>query len=172
MESEKVLATALEFEKKIRDLYRSGEAIVDDERGRSIFRELADEEQSHIDFLENSLILLKNGDTIDPDKITTTIPDIKALQGKVEGMKNRIPDKMLGDIKRVLSSALQLEIETTEFYKQAREKTTGDIRKVMEKFVEIEQRHTEVVRMELDYASNNGFWFDFMELSMEVGWKK
>jgi len=59
MESEKVLKTALEFEKKICEVYRTGESTVDDARGKSIFRELAADEQSHVDFLENSLELLK-----------------------------------------------------------------------------------------------------------------
>ena len=45
----------------------------------------------------------------------------------------------------------------------------GDIKKVLEKFIIIEQRHTDVVRFELDYASHNGFWLGFPEISMEVG---
>ena len=76
---------------------------------------------------------------------------------------------MLGDVKRVLNSALKLEIETTDYYQEAFEQTEGDIKEIMAKFVTIEQRHTEVVRFELDHASHNGFWLGFPEISMEVG---
>ena len=72
-------------------------------------------------------------------------------------------------VKRVLDSALKLEIETTEYYQKAFDSTVGDIKTVMGKFVVIEQRHTDLVRFELDHASHNGFWFGFPEISMEVG---
>ena len=169
MNSIEIFTQALEFEQKIRDLYRTAESIIDDERGKAIFRGLADDEQSHIDFLEAGLKTLESGGTIDMSRLTTTIPDMKVVQSKIEQMKARIPEKMLGDIKSVLSSALKMEVETTEFYQDAYEKTEGEIKKVMAKFVEIEQRHTDVVRIELDHASHNGFWFNFMELSMEEG---
>ncbi len=172
MESEKVLKTALEFEKKICEVYRSAESTVDDARGKSIFRELAADEQSHIDFLENSLELLKKGGKIDPDQLKTSIPDAESLRLRAEKMKTKVPERMLGDVKSVLNSALKMEIETSDFYRQAVDQTEGDIRRVMEKFLEIEERHTAVVRFELDYAARNGHWFDFMEQSMEAGWQE
>ena len=84
-------------------------------------------------------------------------------------MKITIPEQMLGDVKRVLSSALRLEEETTQYYEKAIESAEGDIKEVLAKFITIEQRHTEVVRFELDHASHNGFWLGFPEISMEVG---
>ena len=170
MESAAIFTQALGFEQEIRDLYRTAESMVDDERGKAIFRNLADDEQSHIDFLEAGLKTLEKNGTIDTSLLTTKIPDIKVMQSKIEQMKTRIPERMLGDIKSVLSSAFKMEVETTEFYKNAYDNTEGEIKKVMGKFVEIEQRHTDVVRIELDHASHNGFWFNFMELSMEEGW--
>ncbi len=169
MDSITTLKTALEYEKKIRDLYTTAISIIDDERGKTIFRTLADEEQSHIDFLEQSIEQLKNDEKLIYDQLTTSIPDTEFILKSIESMKIKIPEQMLGDIKQVLSSALKLEVETTEYYQQAFESTDGDIKTVMGKFVEIEQRHTDVVRFELDYASHNGFWLGFPEISMEVG---
>lgn len=167
MDSIAIFTQALEFEKKIRDLYISAESMVDDERGKAIFKGLAVDEQSHVDFLEAGLETLKNDGSLDPAGLTTTIPDVESNRGQIEKMKTRIPERMLGDIKMVLSSALQMEQQTTDFYRDAAQKTQGSVRSVMEKFVEIEQRHSDVVRIELDHASKNGFWFDFMEISME-----
>ncbi|MEE4239904.1 MAG: ferritin family protein [Desulfopila sp.] len=169
MDSIAIFTTALQFEKKIRDLYRSAESIVDDERGKKIFSSLADEEQSHIDFLEESLKTLEKNGTINPELLSTAVPDVTTLGDKIESMKSSIPERMLGDVKSVLNSALKMERETTEYYKDAFNRTEGEIQKVLGRFVEIEQRHTDVVRIELDHAARNGFWFDFMEISMEEG---
>lgn len=169
MDSIQIFKTALEYEKKIRDLYLSAVAIIDDERGKRIFQTLADEEQSHVDFLEYSLETLQQEGSISVKQFTTSIPAIDDISKNIEEMKITIPEQMLGDVKRVLNSALKLEIETTDYYQEAFDQTEGDIKEVMGKFVRIEQRHTDVVRFELDYASNNGFWLDFPEISMEVG---
>lgn len=169
MDSITVFKKALVFEEKIRDLYLSAIDIVDDERGKRIFKTLADEEQSHVDFLEHGVETLKNKGSISLKAFKTTIPDTEDLLRNIESMKITIPEQMLGDVKSVLSSALKLEIETTEYYQRAFDSAEGDIKEVLERFVIIEQRHTDVVRFELDYASGNGFWLGFPEISMEVG---
>ena len=169
MKSTTIFITALEYEKKIRDLYITAISIIDDERGKAIFKKLADEEQTHIDFLEQSIDTLKSNGNIAYEHLKTSIPDTDVIQKNIASMKIKIPEKMLGDLKRVLSSALKLEIETTEHYQEAYDSTEGDIKEIMGNFVEIEQRHSDVVRFELDYASHNGFWLGFPEISMEVG---
>ncbi len=167
MDSAEIFITALDYEEKIRDLYLSAVDIVDDDRGKALFQGLADDEQSHIDFLKYSLETLKGEGTIEIDKLATPIPSQENILSNIESMKAKIPEKMLGDVKRVLTSALQLELETSAYYLDASKKTEGSIRKILEKFVEIEDRHAEVVQVELDYASKSGHWFNFMEISME-----
>ena len=168
MDSAEIFITALDYEEKVRDLYLSAVDIVDDDRGKALFQGLADDEQSHIDFLKYSLETLKNEGTIEIDKLATPIPSKESILSNIESMKAKIPEKMLGDVKRVLTSALQLELETSAYYLDASKKTEGSIRKILEKFVEIEDRHVAVVQIELDYASNSGHWFNFMEISMEL----
>jgi len=168
MESAEIFLAALKYEEKIRDLYYSAVDIVDDERGKALFKALADDEQSHIDFLHYSLDTLKSGGEIAVDKLTTPIPSQEQMNVDIDKMKAKIPDKMLGDVKRVLNSALQMEIETSKYYKDASEKAEGKIKEILEKFVEIEDRHVNVVQIELDHASKSGHWFNFMEVSMET----
>jgi len=170
MDSISIFTTAVEFEKKIRDLYLEAVSMIDDKRGQAIFQTLADEEQSHIAFLEYSIDTLQKNKKISPDQLKTTIPDNEAIKKNIAAMKSRIPEHMLGDIKKVLSSALKMEIDTTEYYRKAFNATEGDIQAVLGKFVEIEQRHTDVVQFELDYATQSGFWFDLSEKDMEEGW--
>lgn len=167
MNSIEIFTTALQYEEKIRDMYRSADSIIDDERGKAIFRALADDEQSHVDFLLYSLAQLKANGTIEADKLTTAIPSLELIESSIEKMKAKIPERMLGDLKRVLNSALLLEQETSAFYRDAAGKTEGEISKIFEKFLEIEERHVDVVQIELDHASHNGVWFNFMEIDLE-----
>lgn len=168
MNSIEIFTTALQYEEKIRDLYRSADSIIDDQRGKAIFRALADDEQSHVDFLQYSLQQLHAEKTIDTARLKTQIPDQQTIKENIEQLKSMIPDKMLGDIKTVLSSALKMEKETSDFYREAKEKTEGPIKEIMEKFYEIEERHVDVVQIELDHASNSGIWFNFMEINLET----
>jgi len=169
MSSEEIFVSALAFEKKNRDLYLSAVKTIDDKRGKSIFKALADDEQSHVDFLEYSLEMLKSKGQIDIAKLDSSIPQPSDLENKIEKMKAKIPRQFLGNVQRVLNTALQFEIETTEFYQDACDKTQGSIKEIFKKFVEIERRHEEIVQIELDHASNSGHWFDFMEADMEEG---
>ncbi len=168
MDSTAIFQQALKYEEKIRDLYRSADTIVDDDRGKAIFRALANDEQSHIDFLQYSLSQLEKDGAIDASRLTSPLPAASQIEAKFEKMKTKIPERMLGDIKTVLNSALQLEKETSAFYADACTKTTGEIKAVLEIFLEIEQRHTSLVQLELDHASGSGMWFDFMETNMEI----
>lgn len=167
MSSEEIFATAVQYEEKIRDLYLSAEKKIDDERGKSIFRSLADDEQSHVDFLHYSLKQLKVNENIEISRLVTSIPTLKQLEAGIEQLQAKIPEQMLGDIKSVLESALHLEKETSAFYRDACSRTEGDIRAIFEKLLEIEDRHVDVVQIELDHAQHNGMWFNFMEVDLE-----
>lgn len=168
MDSIEIFTTALEYEKKIRDLYNSAATTVDDERGKSIFRGLADDEQSHVDFLHYSLEQLRTNNTIDATRLKTAIPQRNLIATNIEKLKAEIPEHMLGDIKTVLNSALKLEKETSAFYRDARDKSEGVIREILNKFFEIEEGHVDVVQIELDHAMHNGMWFNFMEVDLEA----
>jgi rubrerythrin len=167
MNSQEIFTTAIQYEEKIRDLYRSADDIIDDERGKAIFRALADDEQSHVDFLNYGLDQLKASGTIEIDKLGTNIPALEQIESGIEKFKAKIPERMLGDIKSVLNSALLLEKETSDFYRDACSKTEGEIKLILEKFLEIEERHVDMVQIELDHASHNGVWFNFMEIDLE-----
>ncbi len=62
-----------------------------------------------------------------------------------------------------------IDVKTSRFCKEAFEESEGLIRSILEKFYEIEQNHVDLVQFELDMASNNGYWLDYMEIDMEYG---
>jgi rubrerythrin len=168
MNSRDIFWEAIHYEKKVRDLYYSAVEKVDDSRGKALFQALGDDEQSHIDFLEYSLGILQSEGAIDVSKLDSPIPAREEISRKMQAMSAEIPEKMLGDVKRLLDSALKLEIETSNYYRKASENAEGRIKEVLEKFLEIENRHIDVVQIELDHAQKSGHWFNFMEISMEV----
>jgi rubrerythrin len=67
----------------------------------------------------------------------------------------------------MLSKALQVEVETSAFYRKLVQEMEGDARTMFARFLEIEDGHIAVVQAELDYISQTGFWFDFQEFDME-----
>ena len=167
MNSEKIFIDALAYEKRVRDMYYKAMETVDDNRGRELFKALGDDEQSHVEFLEYSLETLKSEGAIDIGRLQTAIPSKALIDKHVAAMEDRIPSQMLGNVKRLLNSALSIEVETSAFYREALKKTDGDIQKIFAKFLEIENRHVEAVQVELDCTSKNGFWFNFMEVDLE-----
>ena len=168
MSSHEIFATALQYEEKIRDFYRLAEEIIDDPRGKEMFRALGNDEQSHVDFLFYSLEQLKANGAIDVDRLVSSIPTLKQLKSGLDRLKTDIPVQMLGDIKSALAGALKLEKETSAFYRDACGKTKGEIKRIFEKLLEIEDRHVDVVQIELDHAQHNGMWFNFMEVDLEA----
>jgi rubrerythrin len=168
MDSLTFFTTALKYEEEIRDLYYSAAKTIDDDRGKAIFTSLGDDEQSHVEFLQYSLEQLRADKTIDSARLQTTIPALKLINDNIERMKAEIPQQMLGNIKTVLNNALKLEKETSNFYRDARDKTEGSIKEIFNTFLEIEERHVDVVQIEIDHASNNGMWFNFMEVNLET----
>jgi hypothetical protein len=43
----------------------------------------------------------------------------------------------------------------------------GPAKEMFQRFLEIEDGHVAMVQAEIDYLSDNGFWFDFTEFNME-----
>ena len=141
---------------------------IDDPQGKDLFQALADDEQNHVAFLEHGLIVLRDENGLEMGNPGTAIPLPARDLEKIRQLAKQIPKNILGDLKRVLNAALSLEMETSRFYHDAIQKVDqGPVREILKKFYEIEQRHVEVVQIELDFASNNGYWFNFMETDME-----
>lgn len=165
MKPQEIFKTALTYERKILALYLSAVDTIDDDRGKSLFKALADDEQSHVDFLEHHLKQLATQGEVEMEPLVSSLPD--HIDDSIHRMKDKIPHQMLGDIKQALNAALAMEVETSQFYETACKNSQGRTKEILEKFYEIEQRHVDLVQIQLDYAVGNGYWFNFMEIDME-----
>ncbi len=167
MTPEKAIQTAIDYEEKIRDLYRESAAALSDPVGKKVLEALAEEEQHHVDYLNDRLHRWRQDGTLDVTTLETVVPEREKIQQEVTRLRNQVPEQSLGDEKRILSAALALEMETSDFYRRMVGEMSGDAQQMFSRFLEIEDGHITIVQAELDFISSTGFWFDFQEFDME-----
>ena len=167
MTIEKAIKTALEYETRIRDIYREATAAVDDEAGKRIFETLCKDEQHHIDYLQYKLQQFQDTGTIVAERLDSAIPSQEVINREAQKVKSLVAKDFLGIRRQMLSKALKTEIETSDFYQKMVDELPAEGRALFERFLEIENNHIKAVQFELDYLSKTGYWFDFKEFDME-----
>jgi len=167
MTVEEAIKTAIEYETRIRDIYREAVDAVDDAVGKRIFETLRQDEQNHIDYLEHRLAQFKETGAVEAAKLESAVPDRQSIAQEADKIKSLAAKDYLGIKQQMLSKALQAEIETSEFYQRMVNELPADARPLFARFLEIENNHIKAVQFELDYISKTGYWFDFKEFDME-----
>lgn len=167
MELEKAIKTALELEIKIRDIYLEGAQSVQNEAGRRIFQILADDEQYHVDYLKHKLKQWQKTGKLTAETLTSTLPAKEAIQKEVVKLQRQMRKDDRGVRQQMLSKALGMEIETSNFYRNMVDQLSDEGGGMFAQFLEIEKRHIKAVEFEIDYISQTGYWFDFKEFDME-----
>ena len=167
MTIEEAIKTAIEFEIRIRDIYLEAAAAVDEAVGRRIFETLSADEQHHIDYLQHKLGQLQNTGTISVESLESAIPSREIVNREAEKIKSLAAKDFLGVRRQMLSKALKMEVETSDFYQKMVNELPSEGQALFERFLEIENNHIKAVQFELDYLSKTGYWFDFKEFDME-----
>ena len=164
---EDAIKTAIDYEIRIRDVYQEAAAAVDDEAGKRIFETLGKDEQHHIDYLQHLLEQLQISGKIDPVKLESAIPSRETVNREADRVKSLVAKDFHGVKQQMLSKALKVEIETSDFYRQMVDVFPDEGKELFARFLEIENNHINAVQFELDYLSKTGYWFDFKEFDME-----
>ena len=167
MTLENAIKTAIEYETKIRDVYREAEAAVNDVAGKRIFEALGNDEQHHIDYLQHTLEQLNNTGKLDPAELQTAIPSRENISREAAKVQSLVAKEFHGIRKQMLSRALKAEIETSDFYRKMVDELPSEGQALFARFLEIENNHIDAVQFELDYMGKTGYWFDFKEFDME-----
>ncbi|UCF72064.1 MAG: ferritin family protein [Deltaproteobacteria bacterium] len=167
MTIEEALKTAIEFEDQVRDIYHSAMGCISGPVGKRVFRMLAKEEQDHLDYLQSKLYEWKRAGTITAERLDTTIPSEKVIREGISKLGSHIADKAQGGELQMLTRALDVEVKTSNFYKNMVRELPPEGQELFAYFVEIEEGHLALVRAEIDYLSKTGYWFDFKEFDME-----
>ncbi len=161
------LTSALEFENRIRDLYLEAVSRTDDPAGKKIFQTLADDEQRHVDYLESRLGEWQRQGEITVAALESVVPDRALIRKEAAALQSKIGQDTRGLKQQMLAQALEMEIETSRFYRELIDQVSAGHRAMFARFLEIEENHIETVQFELDHLSQTGFWFGFEEFDME-----
>ena len=167
MELEEALKTALEYETRIRDFYRQAAEGPQAPEGRDVFRQLAADEQRHIDYLQSRLAEWKRSGAITVADLTSALPNAGQIARGLKPVADQMAREDRQDEKQMLSKALKIEIATSDFYRELTETLDGDSAAMFARFLKIEDDHIALVQAELDYLSHTGYWFDIKEFDME-----
>ncbi len=167
MTLEEAIKTAIEYEIRVRDLYRESAEKASDPVGRRIFQALGDDEQLHVDYLKSRLEIWQATGKLKVEKLESVIPSRETITREVGKLEERMARDDLKDEKQMLSKALKVEVETSNFYQKMVDEMSGEGRQMFARFLEIEDAHINAVQAELDYISKTGYWFDFKEFDME-----
>ena len=128
---------------------------------------LGDDEQHHVEYLLGRLDLWEKTGKFSDKKLISSIPSIETIQKEVEKIKSHMPqENRRGEIE-ILSKALKVEVETSNFYERMVNELSDEGQRMFARFLEIEENHIAAVQFELDYITKTGYWFDFKEFDME-----
>ena len=169
MQLEQAIKTALEYEQRVRDVYRAALAKMKDDVGKRVFEVLATEEQGHIDYLEHRLDEWKRSGKVTVEKLATAIPAPAQIAAGVKQLKQPLQRVDRSAELDLLKRALEVELTTGNFYQQMASELDGDGQKMFARFLEIEEGHRTIVQAQLDAVSGLGYWFDFQEFNLEAG---
>jgi len=169
MTIEKAIRTAIEFETRVWDVYRDATKKAFDQTGRRIFGLLADEEQDHVEYLHSKVEELDRTGAVTAKGLHTAIPAKQAIDAGISKLETRMSDEDRGDELQMLTKALDIEVETSEFYERMVSELPPEGRPLFARFVEIENGHVAIVQAEIDYLNKTGYWFDFREFDFEGG---
>ncbi len=167
MTPEEAIQTALEYEVRIRDLYRGYAEKMPDPVGKRIFTALGDDEENHVAYLNNRLKQLQETGQLSVEKLQTLIPSRATIEREMGKLETRMSREDRKSEKQMLSKALSVEVETSNFYRKMVGEMSDDSQQMFARFLEIEDGHIDVVQAELDYISQTGYWLDFKEFDME-----
>ena len=170
MNLEQAITTALAYEARVHATYAEAVETAENDVARKVFLTLRDEEFGHIKYLRERLEEWRSTGKIEiVDLETVLVPKVAIEQGAAK-LRDTIQGGGPGASGAELESlkkALDVEVETSEFYAKVVGTLDADGKKLFERFVEIEQGHVAIVQAEMDLVLGSGFWFDTAEFSLE-----
>ena len=172
MKLDEAIRAAIEYEGGVHRTYLEAMERATDEVGKRIFKVLCDEEMGHLKYLRERLDEWKKTGHITVKKLETSIPTREAIDLGVQELREKVapnPGAKRETELDLLSKALEVEAETSNFYKKMASELDGEGKALFERFVEIEEGHQAIVQAEMDCLSGMGVWFDTREVNLEMG---
>jgi rubrerythrin len=166
MTLEEAIKMAIDYEIKVRDSYLNNVDKIKDETGQRVFKVLGDEEQGHVDYLEDRLKEWQSTGKVSPTKLETVVPPQDVIDKGIQRLDQHLEERDYGTEREMLRKAIALERETSDFYHKMVDEL-GEDGELFGRFLEIEDGHLAIVQAELDYLMRTGNYFDFQEFTMD-----
>ena len=160
------LEHAIEIEKGGMRAYMDFALKTSSADGKDMFVWLAREEFAHMRLFESMLAAAyEHGSRafeIPVSDVQRFMPEVKKME-KAKGGKAEVHDA------DALRTALKMEIETRNFYREQSEKADDPkVKEVFGQLAEVEEGHRELIQAQLDFVSQTGFWFGMIEFDVEA----
>lgn len=169
MKIEEALATAIEYETRVREVYAEAEDETTHQVGKKVFRLLADEEDKHLSYLKGKLQAWRKHGELSSADLGTAVPSPERIAREIEKLSATLEEEDHGREIAMLEKAKNVEIETSGFYKKLTEELPEQGAQFFERFVAIEEGHLALVEAEITSLKGMGFWFDLPEFDLEAG---
>jgi rubrerythrin len=169
MYTEQAIQTAIQYETKVRDVYRDAAGKTGDETGRRVLQLLADEEQQHLDFLSEKLREWRQTGKVTPKKLSSVVPSREVVAESLKRLDCKVSGPAGAGELDLLNRALSMEKETSDFYRQMVNELEPAGQALFEPFMDVEDGHLMIVQAEIDNVRGLGYWFDFREFDLEAG---
>ncbi|MEF3255604.1 MAG: ferritin family protein [Deferribacterales bacterium] len=134
--------------------------------GKNMFIQLALDEVDHMELIEKFIEKTMAGQAIEQvnipkARISKFMPNRKDLNLKA------VDKAGIGD-EEALKVALAHEEKAMNFYQEEAEKATDSkVKEFFLKLADVEKKHYEIIKAEIDFISQDGFWFDTQEFTVE-----
>jgi len=167
MDIEKAINTAIEYEIRVREVFVEAMDEQTEPIGKKIYRLLADEEDSHVKFLEETLSTWKQNGQLSPEGLETALPSAEAIEREIAKLETSLEKRGADKQIALLKKAREVEIETSEFYRRLIDTLPTEGQEFFRRFLEIEEGHLALVDAEINALDSAGFWFDMSEFDLE-----
>jgi rubrerythrin len=169
---EEAINTALVYERKVCDVYADAVESTQDTKGKRVLEVLAREEQDHVAYLERALEHWKETGQATAKKLQTALPPTETVRAGIEKLRSQMSDQERPATPEaelaILAKALDVETETSNFYKRVVGELDDQGQALFAQFVQIEEGHKAIVQAEIDAVQGTGYWFDFREFDLEA----
>jgi rubrerythrin len=169
MRIDEAIGTAIRYEHKVRDVYLDAAERAEDPVGRRVFALLAREEQNHVAYLEARLADWSASGRLRLEDIERLVPPAERIREAAASLEARLAAPGAAREAELLERARQVELETSDFYRQMVDTLEADEKEFFARFLEIEEGHLAIVDAELTAVKGLGYWFDMPEFDLEAG---
>jgi len=137
--------------------------------GKDMFTQLALDEIDHMELIQDFIDKTMQG--LVYDKVEVPAGRLSGFMPSTQDISKlkKTSEAAVGD-SDALKVALMHEEKARDFYKAEAEKADiQEVKDLFNKLAEVEQRHYDILQAEIDFINEDGFWFDTMEFSLEIG---